>query len=197
MINRTIAPEILNAVDFDLTLKPCDKYTLDNGVEVYPIHAGEEDVIQIEWVFAAGNSFEDQNIVAAAANHLIKNGTSTKTAFDINEHFEFYGSYLNRTCQSETSSISLHTLSKNLPVLLPVVSELLTDSTFPETELAVFKQNSKQRLSVSLRKCDFVAGREIDVLLYGKNHPYAKYSSMEEYDALERQALVDFYDKYY
>lgn len=197
MTNRTIAPEILNAVDFDLTLKPCDKYTLDNGVEVYPIHAGEEDVIQIEWVFAAGNSFENQNIVAAATNHLIKNGTSKKNAFDINEHFEFYGSYLNRGCHNETSSISLHSLGKHLPALLPVVSELLTDSIFPEEELAIFKQNSKQRLSVNLCKCDFVANREIDVLLYGKNHPYGKYSSMDEYDALERQTLVDFYEKYY
>lgn len=197
MTNRTIAPEILNAVDFDLTLKPCDKYTLDNGVEVYPIHAGEEDVVQIEWVFAAGNNFEDQDIVAAATNHLIKNGTSKKTAFDINEHFEFYGSYLNRTCQNETSSISLHSLVKHLPALLPAVSELLTDSIFSEEELAVFKQNSKQRLSVNLRKCDFVASREIDVLLYGKNHPYGKYSSMEDYDALQRQALVDFFEKFY
>lgn len=197
MLNRKDAPAILNAVDFDLQLKPCDKYTLDNGVEVYPIHAGEEDVIQLEWVFAAGNSFENQNIVAAAANHLLKNGTSTKTAFDINEHFEFYGSYLNRTCQSETSSISLHALSKHLPVLLPVIAELITDSTFPEDELATFKQNSKQRLSVSLRKCDFVASREIDVLLYGKNHPYGKYSSMEDYDALNREGLFDFYEKHY
>ncbi len=197
MINRTIAPPILNAVDFDLTLPPCNKYTLDNGVEVYPIHAGEEDVIQIEWVFAAGNSFETQNIVAAAVNHLLKNGTSKKSAFEINEHFEFYGSYLNRSCHNETSSLSLHSLSKHLPALLPVIAELITDSIFPENELAVFKQNSKQRLSVNLRKCDFVAGREIDVLLYGKDHPYGKYSSMEDYDALERQTLLDFYEKNY
>src|SRR5204863_7799272 len=96
-----------------------------------------------------------------------------------------------------TSSISLHSLGKHLPVLLPVVSELLTDSTFPEEELAVFKQNSKQRLSVNLRKCEFVANREIDVLLYGKDHPYGKYSSMEDYDALTREELVSFYDKHY
>ena len=34
------------------------------------------------------------NITAASANYLLKNGTKNKTAFAINEFFEFYGAYL-------------------------------------------------------------------------------------------------------
>ena len=56
---------------------------LDNGVEVYAINAGAEEVIQMEWVFYAGNWFENKNLVAASTNFLLKNGTSTKTAFQI------------------------------------------------------------------------------------------------------------------
>ena len=197
MLNRTIAPEIKNAVDFNLHLKPYEKFTLDNGVEVYTIDAGVEEVLQLELVFAAGNSYEPKNIVAATTNHLLKNGTSTKTAFDINEHFEFYGSYLNRTCGNETATLSLHTLSKNLPVLLPVIGEILTDASFPEEELNIFKQNSKQKLSVNLKKCDFVANRLIDAKLYGENHPYGKYTHMEDFDALTRDILVKYYDDFY
>ena len=197
MINRTIAPPIKNAVDFDLTLKPYEKFVLDNGVEVYAINAGEEEVVQVEWIFYAGNSHESQNLVAAATNHLIKNGTTTKSAFEINEHFEFYGSYLNRHCHNETANITLHALSKHLPVLLPVVQEIITDACFPKTELEIFQQNSKQRLAVSLLKCDFVANRQIDVLLYGKDHPYGKYSSMQDYDALTTEMLLDFHNKHY
>ena len=94
MLNRLEAPAIKDAIDFDLQLKPYSKYTLDNGVEVYAIDAGEEEVIQAEWVFFAGNWYEEQNLVAATANHLLKNGTRTKTAFQVNEHFEYYGAYL-------------------------------------------------------------------------------------------------------
>ncbi|MES2648272.1 MAG: pitrilysin family protein [Bacteroidota bacterium] len=197
MINRTIAPPIKNAVDFSLDLKPYEKFVLDNGIEVYSINAGEEEVVQLEWIFFAGNSWEDKNLVAAATNHLLKNGSSKRSAFDINEHFEFYGSYLNRHCYNETANITLHALSKHLPVLLPVVQELITDASFPETELEIFKQNSKQRLAVSLLKCDFVANRQIDVLLYGKDHPYGKYSSVPDYDALTTGQLKQFYDKHY
>jgi predicted Zn-dependent peptidase len=74
---------------------------------------------------------------------------------------------------------------------------MLTDSVFPQEELDIFIQNSKQRLAVNLLKCDFVANREIDVLLYGKNHPYGKYSTAEDLDALSRAALLAFYDQYY
>src|SRR4029079_4289037 len=197
MLNRSIAPPITDAVNFHLELKPCEKFTLDNGVPVYAINAGAEEVMSVEIIFFAGNSFEDKSVVAAATNFLLKNGTSKKKAFQINEHFEYYGSFLNRACYNETSTITLHCLNKHIGELLPVVEELITDSILPEEELAIFKQNQKQRLSVSLKKCEFVASRLIDTYLYGENHPYGKYTTHEEYDAVNREELLAYFDKFY
>jgi predicted Zn-dependent peptidase len=84
-----------------------------------------------------------------------------------------------------------------LPSLLPVVSELITDSIFPENELAIYQQNQKQRLAVSLKKCDFVANRFIDEYLFGTKHPYGKYTSAEDYDAVTREDIIQFYQTYY
>jgi predicted Zn-dependent peptidase len=88
-------------------------------------------------------------------------------------------------------------LAKHLPKLMPVVTDIFTNSNFPQEELNVFVQNSRQRLSVNLRKSDFVANREMDVILYGKDHPYGKYSSYEAMDALTRDQLTAFYSQYY
>jgi predicted Zn-dependent peptidase len=197
MVERKQAPTIVDAVDFKLQLKSCQKYILKNGTEVYAIDAGAEEVMMVEWVFYAGNWFEEQNLEAAAANFLLKNGTSNKTAFQVNEHFEYYGSYLNRNCYNETSTITLHCLTKHIKELLPVVRELITDSILPEEELSIYKQNQKQRLKVSLKKSDFVASRLIDSYLYGNNHPYGKFSNAEDYDAINREQLQRFYKKYY
>ncbi|HRO69774.1 MAG TPA: pitrilysin family protein [Chitinophagaceae bacterium] len=197
MAERNIAPEIVDAVKFNLQLKPYNKFILNNGVEVYTVEAGAEDVMSLEWVYYAGNWYEDQNLVAATTNLLLKNGTSKKTAFQLNEHFEYYGSYLNRSCHSETATLTLHTLSRHIHELLPVVREILTDSVFPEEELTIARQNMKQRLRVNLKKSDFVAGRLIDVYLYGENHPYGRYSREEDFDALIRKQLQDFYKTYY
>lgn len=197
MINRKKAPYIFDPVEFNLTLPPCEKFVLDNGVEVYAVNAGEEEVMLAEFVFFAGNWYEEQNIVAATTNFLLKNGTKHKTAFAISEHFEFYGAYLNRHCYNETSTLSLHCLTKHLSELLPVVAEILTESVFPEEELAIYKQNQKQRLEVNLRKCDFVANRLIDEYLFGFDHPYGRYTSTADYERLQKEELVSFYDKYY
>lgn len=197
MADRKQPPFIVDAVNFHLQLKPCRKITLRNGVEVYSIDAGAEEVMMVEWVFFAGNWFEEQNLIASTANFLLRNGTSQKTAFRINEHFEYYGSYLNRICYNETATITLHSLTKHIGELLPVVRELLTDSQMPEEELAIYSQNMKQRLKVSLKKSDFIAGRLIDTFLYGKDHPYGRYSNMEDFDALKQEAVFSFYKKYY
>ena len=190
-------PKIVDAVDFNLHLKPYTFFTLDNGVPVYAVNAPEQEVLLIEWMFYAGNCYEEKNVVAAATNYLLKNGTRKKNAYAINEHFEFYGAYLNRHSHHETASVTLHSLSKHLSELLPVVEELFTDSIYPEEELAIYKQNQKQNLEVNLKKCDFVANRLTDENLYGFTHPYGKYSSIADFDNLLRDDLIRFYDDYY
>ena len=197
MPDRKQTPTIVDAVNFQLQLKPYRKITLRNGVEVISIDAGAEEVMMIDWVFFAGNWYEEQNLIAAAANFLLRNGTSEKTAFQLNEHFEYYGSYLNRACFNETASVTLHSLTRHIGELLPVVREMFTDSQMPEEELAIFKQNSKQRLQVNLKKSDFIAGRLIDACLYGEQHPYGKYTHMEDFDAINRDDINSFYKKYY
>jgi zinc protease len=197
MLDRTLAPKIIDAVDFHLRLPEYKKHVLKNGVEVYAIDLGELDTLMVNWVFDAGNSYEKRNLVATATNYLLKNGTSTKNAFAIDEHFEYYGSYLSRACHHEFADISLHCLGKYVHELLPVVAEMLADSVFPQEELDIFKKNMQQRLLVSLKKSEFVAGRLVDSYLFGENHPYGKISSTEDYAALERGELESFYKKFY
>jgi len=197
MLNRTIAPSIKDAIDYKITLKPYTKFQLSNGAPVYYINDGAEEVAMIDFVFDAGNNFENKNAIAGTTNHLIKNGTKNKTAFEITEFFEYYGAYLNRKCGNETASITLHCLSKHLKELLPVIRELITESVFPESELEIFKQNTIQRLSVNMLKCDFVANRLIDEYLYGPKHPYGKVSNKEDIEAIQRDELIEFFNKYY
>lgn len=197
MVNRKIAPPVKDPIEFELTLPKAAKYKLSNGVEVYALDLGTEDTLQLNWVFYAGNSYEKKKTVAAATNFMLKNGTSSKNAFELNEHFDYYGAYVNRSAYNETSEISLHCLSKHLDELLPAIGEMIADSVFPEEEINIYKQNSKQRLKVGLQKCDFVAGRIIDATIFGEHHPYGKYSNLEDYDQLTREDLVEFYHQHY
>jgi zinc protease len=197
MLDRSVAPPIVDAVNFNLQLQPYQKYILKNGVEVYTVNAGTEDVMMVEWVFDAGNWYESKNLQAAVTNHLLKNGTSKKSAYDINEHFDYYGAYLSRACHAETATVTLHCLSKHVQELLPIVREILTDATIPQEEMNIAIQNMKQILEVNLKKSSFVAGRLIDTYLFGETHPYGRFSNKEDFEALTRNDLTEFYSTHY
>lgn len=196
-MNRTIAPIIKDAVEFDIKLKPYEKFTLDNGIPVYAVKSEEQETLQLELVFPAGSWYESESLEATATNYLIKNGTSKHTALEINESIEYYGAYLNRNSYHEHATFTLHCLTKHTAMLLPVLQEVILDPAFSEDELATYKQIMKQKLAVNLQKCDFVANRFIDKYLFGDFHPYGRVSSMMAYDALQTEALRAFYKKHY
>jgi len=196
-MNRKISPPIKDAIEYNLLLKPYDHFVLDNGIHVYSVNAGAQEVIQLEMVYHAGNSYEQQKGIASATNFLLKNGTSTKTAFQINEAFDYYGGYCSRACYNETATITLHSLTKHIDNLLPIVYEMLTDAVFSQEELDIFKQNSQQRLKVNLQKADFIAGRLIDSYVYGEQHPYGVYTNPLDIDNLTVEKCKAFYNQYY
>ncbi len=55
MLNRTIAPPIKDAREFELQLPLYRRQVLSNGVEVFSIDLGNEDALMIAWIFEAGN----------------------------------------------------------------------------------------------------------------------------------------------
>jgi zinc protease len=196
-LNRKKAPPIKDAVDYSLALKTIQTTTLRNGIKVHHVQAGAQEVVQIELVFFAGNSFQANRGVAAATNFLLKNGTNKKTAFEINETFDFYGAFCSRSCFNETATLTLHSLSKHAPQVLPLVREILTESTLPEEELSLYKQNSIQRLKVNLQKADFVAGQLIDSYVYGDTHPYGRMSEIVDIESIDIASCREFYKQFY
>lgn len=197
MIDRKKSPPIHDAVAFDIRIPDLRTFTLDNGIPAYLISADEQETLQLEWVFDAGNWYEPANLVAAAANALLKNGTARHSSREIGEMIEFYGAFLSAQCDHEFASLTLHCLEKHVSALLPIVREILTEAVYPESELDIYRQNKQQQLSVNLEKCDFVANQHIDKFLFGESHPYGRYSTMEAYDGLDQGSLQGFYRKYY
>ena len=183
ILDRTIEPAIHDAVTFDYKLPAIEKQDLDNGVPVYWLNAGVQDVLQIDWIFKAGLWQEQKASVAQATAGLLKNGTLTYTAEQINASLEFYGAQLKVAAGNDFTTVTLYSLTKHLPALLPMVREVLLEAIFPEHELQIYKQNSVQRLLINLRQCEFVANQRIDALLFGESHPYGRFSKKENIEA--------------
>jgi predicted Zn-dependent peptidase len=197
MLNRKIAPAIHDAIEFDYVLPPITEQKLDNGLPLYWLNGGVQDVAEIDWVLHAGLWYEQKPAVAHAVAGLLKNGTSTRTAHQIHEALEFYGASLKVNTGNDTCVVTLYTLTKHLAALLPIVKDILTEASFPEEELKIHKQNAIQRLLVHERQCDFVANQHIDALLFGESHPYGRYSKRDKIEALTREDMQLFYKTAY
>lgn len=197
MLDRKTPPQIHDAIEFDFTLPPVNTYVLDNGIPLYWLKAGVQDVVEVDWAFPAGIWYEQKQGVANTVAALLKNGTSKRIAQQINEAFEYYGATIKVRPGNDHAIVSLYCLAKHLPQLLPVVHEMLTDSVFPQEEIDIYKQNTIQRLLVNLRECEFVANQKIDALLFGEDHPYGRFTRKNSIEAINREDLLNFYKKSY
>lgn len=197
MLNRLIAPRIQNAVEFSFSLPPCNRLILQNGIPLYWLSAGTQDVVQLEWAFKAGVWEEGQAGIAQATAALLKSGTTQRSAIQINEALEYYGASLSIAVTNDYHIITLHALTKHLPALLPVIQEIFYEADFPEEEVAIYRQNALQRLAVNLQKTEFVANRNIDALLFGEQHPYGRFTNAGDIEALDSGSLKSFFKKYF
>lgn len=196
-LNRAQAPKIYSPQEFEYILKPVSTDTLDNGIPFYSLTDSIEPVLQLELVFNAGLWFEQKKAIAQATAALLKSGTSRLNSFQINETFEQYGASVKVSSGPDWASITVSCLTRHLQQVLPVVYEMLTDTQFPQSEIDIYVQNSKQKLSVQLLKSEFIANRKIDEYLFGFDHPYGKYLFAEDYDAIQQQDLKQHVSQLY
>lgn len=197
ILDRTTPPHIYDAVDFEYKLPPINTKTLENTLPLFWLDAGVQEIVEIDWVFKAGIWQEQKNSVANAVAAMLKSGTTKRTSAQINEALEYYGAELKTNCTNDYAIISLFCLTKHLHELLPVVLEIITESEFSENELEIYKNNAIQKLSVNLRKCEFVANRNIDEMLFGNEYPYGRFSTKESIEALTKHDLADFHKQNY
>lgn len=197
MINRKVAPPIHDAISFDFKLQSINKEVFQNNTPIWWLNAGTQDVVQLDWVFNAGLWHEQKTAVAQAVAAILRNGTHTRSAKDINEAIEFYGASLKVSPNNDYTIISVHTLSKHLEALLPIIREIITEAAFAEDELETYRRNAQQRLTVNLRQCEFVANRHIDAYMFGKNHPYGRFTEPGDLVSLKRDDLIAFHKQHY
>lgn len=174
-----------------------ERRALPNGIPVYALPLGHQNVLQIELVIEAGRWYEREQLVARATAQLLKAGTQQRSAAALASVFEHYGAKLDIYDGFNTVNIQLYCLSKHATTLLPLLRELVSEPIFPEAELAQFIKRSRQNLKLQLQKNDVVAYRLFTEKLFGSDHPYGYNSYEHHYDKLQIDAIWAHYHQYY
>jgi predicted Zn-dependent peptidase len=195
MLNRKEPPFATEIKD--IKIKEGVETIFQNGISVYSINAGNEEVLKIDLVFNAGSNMQQIKGQANFSAKMLSEGTSKYTAAEIAEKLDFYGAYFQAKSGTDDATITLYCLNKHLKNCIPYIVEILTDSLFPEEDLEILKKNTIQNLVVNEERNSFLARRKFNQSVFGNNSVYGSFSLKEDIINIERTSLVTFYKNQY
>jgi zinc protease len=195
MINRQQAPAF-NEIS-QIPILQAKKDVLDNGIEVYSIDSGSQELVRIELCFNAGAYFQSRKLQASHAGYMMENGTKNFSAEEISENLDYYGSYYETSVGFDDAYLALYSLNKHLNDSIVYLEEIVKNASFPKEEYDIFLQNAKQKFKVNLKKVSAISKNEFAALIFGDKHPYNNKVRLEDFDSIEREHLVDFYKSHY
>ncbi|MBI9038947.1 MAG: insulinase family protein [Bacteroidales bacterium] len=192
---RKIQPEIKQIEKINLN-EP-EKLFLNNGIPVYSIKSGTQDVVKIDLFFEAGSIRQQKPFVAFSANMLLKEGSSKYTSSVIAELLDYHGAYIETINQKDLAIVSLYSLNKHLEKLLPLLSDIIFSPKYPEKEFDVFIQKQRQEYKVNIEKVKYLAMQKFNQLIFGKNNPYGQIVELNDFDTLKPFDLRNFHKRFY
>jgi predicted Zn-dependent peptidase len=180
-------PEIKSITS--LTLPHYETTHLDNGMPMFMLPGGSEPVMKIEIIFRAGAWYEHKQGVAEFASALLSEGTQRLSSVELAEAIESRGATIQTRGGVDTSRVRLYTLTRFLPELLDIITEVVDAPAFDPGELKVFTDNKVERLKIDLKKNEVLAYRHLTEAIFGPHHPYGKNLLPEHYLTIKPEDL--------
>lgn len=173
------------------------KAVLSNGVPLYIIDGGAQDVVRLDLLVKGGYGVQEKPLQALFTNRMLREGTLDFSAEEISQKLDFYGAWIEMYSSQNCNHITLYTLGKHLEPLLGVLESMVKRPLFPQHKLETVRSSNKAHFGVSCRKVGNVAQRHFEQMLWGNNHPLGHIVCSEDYDRIDRELLQRYYKRFY
>ena len=191
MIDRVNGP-IINK-DFDLTVKNLESSTLSNGIKVYELNNGTQDIVKIDIIFKSGRVNETKIAASKAAISLLREGSSSKNSQELAKLYDFYGCSVKLSAGIEYSSITLVCLTRYFDKIWPEWLNMVLEPAYSEDEIVKYKNVTSQRLKDQISKNEIISYRMITEKMFGSDHPYGYNTEPENIQSITKEDILNFY----
>lgn len=159
---------------------PRQQFTLPNGLVANLVQYGAIPKAQIAVAIRAGNLNEAPNQVwlADLTGQLLREGTKSKTAEEVDAAFARMGGQLNIVVTNDQTLITADVLSKYAAEAATLLAEIATQPRLPESEMARLKKDQLRRLAIGKTQPGQLALERFRKVLYGE-HPYGRVFATE------------------
>lgn len=181
-----------------LNLPEIEKTKLSNGLNVWFVKNNELPIVSMNLVFNSGAILDsaDKYGVASWTASSLNQGTATRSAVEIANQLQSIGASVFANSGWDSSNVSMQTLTKNLDSALNIYSDVITNPSFPPTEIESLRRRSIIGLAQRKSQPGAVAGLAFNKVLYG-NQPYGRDSTENSLKAITREDLVNFHKANY
>jgi zinc protease len=180
-----------------VTIQEAKLFRLNNGVPVYLIEAGTEEIMRLEFVFRAGQVKEYIPLLASSCNLMLSEGSQNYSSEELNRLLDFYGVFFNQSAEKDCSGIVLFFLNKHIEKVLELSREILFRPVFPQAELNSLMKKRLRWYMLNREKVQNLAMDQFFESVFGKFHPYGYQIREQDFENVTPAILSDFHTKYY
>ena len=176
------------------------RVVLENGVTVLVRTNEDSPSVRLSGYISAGSLFDPLNKLGLSqfTALALMHGTHTRTFQKIYDALESIGASLGFGASVHTASFGGQSLAEDLPVLLGMLSECVSQPLFPADQLEKLRAQLLTGLAIRSQRTEEMASLIFDQNLF-KDHPYGYPIDgfSETVQAITREDIQDFHRKYY
>lgn len=196
--DRSVEPPYGKAPE--VTIPAVWEDSLGNGLQVYGIENHEVPLVQFNMVIDGGQLLDDPEKVGVAnlLAQLMTKGTKTKTTAELEDAIDQLGASVNVYATTESTTISVNTLSRNYDEVMALVKEIILEPRWDAVEFELAKQSTISRIRQLEASPNMVAQNEFNKLIYGEGNIRSQniLGSIKSVEAITIDDLRTYYEKF-
>ena len=169
--------------------------TLSNGLTVVLVEDSRLPLVSYRLAFRAGDAHDPPELpgLTDLLTGLLTEGTESLTSRQIADEVGRMGATLSSGANSDYTTVGASSLATFSDNILDLVADVTRNPSFPENEVELIKQNTKESLRQQRAQPSFLATEMVSRVVFGK-HPYSVIApTLESLDAVTRERIVDYH----
>jgi zinc protease len=184
----------------DVKFPPYDVQTLPNGLQVVVVLHHEQPAVSMRLLIRTGGASDPKGKLGLAhlAASLLDQGTTTKSATEMNDAIDFIGGAMGAGAGTDLTYVNMVVMKDSFEIGLRMLSDMARQPAFAQAEIDRQKQQTLSGLQVSFQDPGYIANAVFDRLVYGF-HPYGlpQTGTPESLSGIVRDDLLAFHARYF
>jgi zinc protease len=165
--------------------------TLPNGLSLVVVEDHRLPLVSYRLAFRVGGAFDPPGLpgLTDLLAGLLPEGTATRSSKEIADEVARMGASLSAGATSDYTIVAASALAQFNDPVLGLMAEVILEPSFPENEVELAKQNTKESLRQQRAQPSFLASEMVSRVMFG-DHPYSVVAPTPE--SIDRSSRDEF-----